>query len=150
MQRDSSYAAAIVAALLVLQNWHFLEDLRPSITAQQCYHQIPGGLKPKFLLLDIKMRYLLLIALCPLLQAAIDPVKAEACVQISNDFILKDTEVGKTIAASKHPQHDTLKRLSVDVLIYCSNHIQATLAMKIVAGQAPLDAPEAKQVCKYR
>jgi hypothetical protein len=96
------------------------------------------------------MRYLLLFALCSLLQAAIDPVKAEACVQISNEFILKDTEVGKNIAASKHPQHDTLKRLSVDVLIYCYNHIQATLAMKIVAGQAPLDAPEAKQVCKYR
>jgi hypothetical protein len=76
------------------------------------FSEISGCLIPEFLLLDIKMRYLLLIALCPLLQAAIDPVKAEACVQISNDFILKDSEVGKTRAASKHPQHDTLKRLS--------------------------------------
>ena len=97
-----------------------------------------------------KMRFLLLISLCPLLQAAIDPIKASACVNISNDFILKDTEVGKTIAASKHPQHDTLKRLSVDVLIYCYNHIEAALAMQIAAGLVALDAPQAKLVCKYR
>lgn len=96
------------------------------------------------------MRLLLFAVLCPLLQAAIDPIKAQACVNLSNDFILKDSEVGQTIASSKHPQHDTLKRLSVDVLIYCYNHIEADLALGVVAGEGKFDSLQAKKVCKYR
>ena len=96
------------------------------------------------------MRLFLLSLLFPLLHASIDPIKAEACITLSNDFILKDPEVGQTIANSKLPQHDTLKRLSVDVLIYCYNHIGADLALKVLAGEVKWDGVQAKQVCRYR
>lgn len=96
------------------------------------------------------MQFCLLTVLLCLVSASIDPIKAEACVTLSNDFLVNDAEAAKTIATSKYSQHDTMKKLTVDVLIYCYNHISPDIAMGVIAGQYTLTSPEARSVCKYR
>ena len=80
----------------------------------------------------------------------IDQERAYACVELSNEFILKGQAVGKDVQASVHPHSDTLKRISVDMVVYCYNHITSDLASRVLTGAVTFKDKEAEEVCKYR
>ena len=92
----------------------------------------------------------LLVAGVVAAQGDVDPVKAQACVMLTNDFVIKDGDVANTIKESAYPHHETLKHISIDLLIYCYNHIPSSLALQVLNEELSYKDPQVKEVCKYR
>lgn len=91
----------------------------------------------------------LLIAVSAM-EEPLNPLRAKACIELSNEFVVKDPEVAKTISTSAYPHHETMKHISIDMLIYCYNHMTPDLAKKVLKKEISYKDKEAAEVCKYR